>query len=525
MKENPFQYGKPVRDPRDFFGSKREIKSIYQQIIALNSISLIGERKIGKTSLLLHLVHPKTLAKYKIPENFLMFYIDISSCSFSRSSDVFRRFLECISEKITDKVKGEIYNLLKKNHLHFQQFEDVIAKINDNNQKIVFLLDEFESISMVKQGDIFSKLRYLAQMYDVVFVISTVSDLRYLFREERFMTSPFFNIFTKYQLHGLDERASREFIIVNFERIGQKINPMIVDSIIGFSGTNPFFLKLTCYFYLEAITNGKKNFDDDLKSSIQSKLEPYHRYNWEHLPRDEQAALLEIIRNRSTNDPFAGPSLERKGYIAKLKDESHIISESFHDYLKVVLDSRSSALTDFKVQIVEIDIQQNLIKRDREALREAVTRMERQKLFSNELSAPVFDIVGYFELEMRKYIKEILEMSLGTDWFEDTLDRKSREEIEERILNERRGSIDFRYPENPLDYALLEDLRDMVSLRDSWDNYFSRYFGDKKTFEVKMEEIINTRNRIAHFHPIHFNEAVTVIQNVLWMLIHMRRQV
>ena len=525
MKENPFQYGKPVRDPRNFFGWKEEIKSIYRQILALNSISLIGERKIGKTSLLLYLVHPQTLARYRIPENILMFYIDISSCSFFRSSDVFRRFLECISEKTTGKVKEETENLLKKDHLHFQQFEDIIAKINDNNQKIIFLLDEFESISMVKQGDIFSKLRYLAQMYDVVFVISTVRDLRSLFREERFSTSPFFNIFTKYQLHGLDERASRELITVNFERVGREIDPTVVDSIIRFSGNNPFFLKLTCYFYFEMAINGKKYFDNDLKASIQSKLEPYHRYNWEHLPRDEQAALLEIIKNENTNDPFAELSLERKGYIAKGKDGLYITSESFHNYLKAILDSRSSALDNFKIQIVEIGVQQNLTRSDRKALREAVTRIEGQKLFLDELGPPVFDIIGYFELEMRRYIKKVLEVALGTDWFKHAMDRKSRKEIEERILSEKKRSADFRYPENPLDYAPLENLGDLVSRRDSWDHYFSRYFEDKRALDVKMKEIIDIRNRIAHFHPIHFNEAATVIQNVLWMLTRMRKQV
>ena len=45
MKKNPFQFGKPVRDPDDFFGREEEIRNMYHQIMALNSISLIGERK------------------------------------------------------------------------------------------------------------------------------------------------------------------------------------------------------------------------------------------------------------------------------------------------------------------------------------------------------------------------------------------------------------------------------------------------------------------------------------------------
>ena len=63
----------------------------------------------------------------------------------------------------------------------------------------------------------------------------------------------------------------------------------------------------------------------------------------------------------------------------------------------------------------------------------------------------------------------------------------------------------------------------MITRRNNWDSFFSKYFEDKKAFEVKIQEIIDTRNQIAHFHSIRFNEAVTVIQNILWILIRMRK--
>lgn len=523
MKRNPFQYGRPVHEPGDFFGREEEIKSIYRQILTSNSISLIGERKIGKTSLLLYIIHPQTLAKHKIlPENVLMFYIDMSSLSFFRSSDVFEKLLECISEKVTDHIRMEIDLLLEGEYVSFQQFKEIIARINSYGQKIVFLFDEFESISMVRKGDIFSNLRYLAQMYDIVFVVSTLRDLTSLFKEERFSTSPFFNIFTEYYLRGLDESASHKLITVTFEREGIKINPSVVDSIVRFSGFSPFFLKLSCYFYFERLMNGFRMFDDNLKNLVQLELEPHHKYNWDHLPRNEQAALLDILSDRNTIDSFAERNLERKGYIARGKSGLYVASESFQEFLKGILNSHSRAFAVLETHIVEINSQDNLIESDVNTLRKAASEIEKQKLHLDNLRFPIFEIIGYLELEMRKYNKDILETALGADWLKDTLDRKSREEIEIRIFKARKRNRNFQDPVNPLDYAILENLRDMITRRNNWDSFFSKYFEDKKTFEVKMQEIIDTRNQIAHFHSIRFNEAVTVIQNILWILIRMR---
>lgn len=454
-----------------------------------------------------------------------MFYVDISSLSLSRSSDLFRKLLECISEKTIDYVKMDTDLLLEKEYIDFQRFEEIVAKINDNNQKIVFLLDEFEKISRLKKGDIFSNLRYLAQMYDIVFVVSTLRDLTSLFEEKRFSTSPFFNIFTKYQLRGLDESASRDLVTVTFEREGITIDPSVADSIVRFSGSNPFFLKLSCYFYFERMVCGSQVFDNDLRSFLQQEFESHHRYNWSHLSGNEQAALLNIIKDGNTIDFFAERSLERKGYISKGESESYITSESFQRFLEDILDSHSRAFIALETHIIDIGSRDDLTESDMNALREAASEIERQKLYIDNLRAPVFEIIGYLELEMRKFNKNVLETALGADWLKDAMDRKTREEIEGRLLKAEKRNRNFQNPENPLDYAILENIRNIITRRNNWDHYFSKYFENKNVLEVKMQEIIDVRNRVAHFHSIHFNEAVIVVQNILWMLIHIRKRI
>jgi hypothetical protein len=335
MKKNPFRYEEPAKDPENFFGRKEEISSIYHKLSTYNSLCLVGERKVGKTSLFLHLIHPQTLAEYEISsENILTPYLDISACSLYESSDVFYKFLDCISEMTVGKIKDKVKKLLEKENIHFQEFKEIIAKIYDNDQRIVFFLDNFEHISKIRHGDIFTKLRYLAQMYDVTFVISTSRDLDSLFKGKRFTISSFFNIFTRCQLRGLDENASHELITTAFQCEGFNIDSSIIDSIIRLSGTNPFSLKLACWHYFERMIKGHSKFDDTLKNKIQKGLESHHRYNWEHLTKNEQAFLLDIIKNGNSNDSSTESSLERKGYIAKEGTGFNVTSESFREFLQ-----------------------------------------------------------------------------------------------------------------------------------------------------------------------------------------------
>jgi hypothetical protein len=52
---NPFTNRDPVTNPEDFFGRKDEIATILSRLQSLQCVSIVGERRIGKSSLLYHL--------------------------------------------------------------------------------------------------------------------------------------------------------------------------------------------------------------------------------------------------------------------------------------------------------------------------------------------------------------------------------------------------------------------------------------------------------------------------------------
>jgi hypothetical protein len=54
VSSNPFTYGNPISDPHRFFGRAREVEQIFGRLRneEFESSSLVGDRRIGKTSLL-----------------------------------------------------------------------------------------------------------------------------------------------------------------------------------------------------------------------------------------------------------------------------------------------------------------------------------------------------------------------------------------------------------------------------------------------------------------------------------------
>jgi len=60
VRSNPFTYGNPISDPRRFFGREREVEQIFGRLRneEFESSSVVGDRRIGKTSLLNFLANP-----------------------------------------------------------------------------------------------------------------------------------------------------------------------------------------------------------------------------------------------------------------------------------------------------------------------------------------------------------------------------------------------------------------------------------------------------------------------------------
>ena len=72
--DNPFTQRRMIRDSAKFFGRKEELHHIVNHLQTMQSVSIVGERRIGKSSLLYNLYQTGT---EKLGERYRFIYIDL----------------------------------------------------------------------------------------------------------------------------------------------------------------------------------------------------------------------------------------------------------------------------------------------------------------------------------------------------------------------------------------------------------------------------------------------------------------
>jgi predicted AAA+ superfamily ATPase len=76
---NPYVNRSMIRDPENFFGRRREVSRLASRIASdpPQSVAVIGERRVGKSSLLYYISRPEVVAQYlDEPEKTLFLFID-----------------------------------------------------------------------------------------------------------------------------------------------------------------------------------------------------------------------------------------------------------------------------------------------------------------------------------------------------------------------------------------------------------------------------------------------------------------
>ncbi len=152
MAGNPFTYGNPISDPSRFFGREWEVKQICGRLRnrEFEPSSLVGDRRIGKTSLLNYLTDPAIRAGLDLgPERYIFVNVDLQAISSTAGPEqLWRRFLTLMRRHCGDPAIGKLLSGLDPNDpLDSFALEDIFQGVDDIGKYVVFLLDEFEHVT------------------------------------------------------------------------------------------------------------------------------------------------------------------------------------------------------------------------------------------------------------------------------------------------------------------------------------------------------------------------------------------
>jgi hypothetical protein len=212
--ENPFSFKEPVRDPAFFFGRRDEVRRILDFLRTSQCVSLVGPARIGKTSLLNYVSHPRVLSEYGLNESEWLFaYVDCRELADKDREQIF----DCIGTQIKQQVTPP--DSVTAGHVTcFADLENICADLDQSGPKsLVIVLDTFESLTRNDRFDFNTSvnLRSLNTNFGVAFLTASEEPLSELERrhfDDMEETSPFSNIFTRVPLGPLDRDESRALL-------------------------------------------------------------------------------------------------------------------------------------------------------------------------------------------------------------------------------------------------------------------------------------------------------------------------
>ncbi len=214
-----------VDDPKLFFDREREIRDIFELLNSSSHVAVIGEKGIGKSSVLQAICRE---AESKLLQPREGVYLDLRSLE---NEDEFYMAL-CDRLKIPES-KG--YPLTREL----------------NKKKRLLVMDKVEKLTedgFIESG-IASHLRGLAEGMDppLRLIFSSNQSLNQLYKNQRITSSPFENLLIEVTLKPWDETTARAFIAQRLASTPVSFTEEEIAQIIAETGGHPQQLMERCY--------------------------------------------------------------------------------------------------------------------------------------------------------------------------------------------------------------------------------------------------------------------------------------
>lgn len=362
MSRNPFSHHRPINNPDRFIGREDELSDILACLDkeSFGSTSIVGERRIGRTSLL------KVLPSKLKDAHFI--YMDLQMMkSKDTPTDFWKQVLHKLPHPLlNDDLKARLSELYQVESYNSFVLDGFFEALGGAGLSVVLLLDELERLADNPNfdPDFFYELRALALNHRLALVTTSQTELAKLSLSDRNSgASPFFNIFDILHLGSFKLNEVHDFFDHYLAEIsfpaGAKIHFTSEDRdfLISIAGRHPYYLAIGGRLLFDAhlnlspeerLKNVKLRFTDQVRETL--------RYSWSHTDKVERfyltmLALLALkesaayfSKKRLTNYYYTtDQTVERlinRGLLIEQKESVAIFSIVFAEWIRDELRER-----------------------------------------------------------------------------------------------------------------------------------------------------------------------------------------
>ncbi len=315
-QQNPFFYGGAV-SPELFYGRKDTLAAVVNRVggRTAQSVSLVGERRMGKSSLLNYL---KANAEQLLPRgiHFIIIYLDLMKAychTWAGLMHALRRELTLVwREPWPAAEDGDLV-----------AFDFALEEVQADGIRLLLCLDEIENL-IQRAGEfdeVLEDWRACGSMGQMAMVTASAQPLGELCRSGG-LTSPFYNIFSQ---QGLGLLSAGEWQALVTENMA--VSDAELDFIGQMAGGHPFFTQMAAAHLWEAKTKGSVDLAQ-LRQNLWFEIQPHFDYLWRKLTPAEQTALRHLAASDEPQlDPIRLAALERRGIVRQKRPFSQLLTD------------------------------------------------------------------------------------------------------------------------------------------------------------------------------------------------------
>lgn len=329
MHRNPYLNRVAIKDPTQFFGRTREVAKIFSRIGASRpqSLSVVGERRIGKSSLLNFINEPQIRSRYlDKPESYIFAFIDLQQKRKLTLTEFFHELFALIARETGDET---IINFEPT----FDSLRGLLEKFHRDGRKLIVLFDEFDVITTNRAFDLefYSFLRSIANNYDVAYVTSSARDLQELCYTQLIADSPFFNIFTNVFLRAFSRKEAMDLIVIPSAQEGLPLENY-ARRIMELAGHFPYFLQIACSAYFDhLLENDRKLKREEVEDNFLDEAKGQFRFIWDKMSEGQRRAIRSFVENNKVEkeQEHVYEDLKRAGYFIEEERGGRLFSTKF----------------------------------------------------------------------------------------------------------------------------------------------------------------------------------------------------
>lgn len=317
--ENPFDNPTTIRDRENFIGREECLERILGLIKHRQNVSLVGPKRIGKTSLLTRLQDETLqLQTYSDGKRILFFYLDLQSRAMKGHGDLF----DDINLTLKSQCQEEFTEITGKD----DEFLTLLENYQQREIHPVLIIDTLDEIARYGEAvsDMFGVLRSQGTNGNISYITASVETPGNIFKKPALadaMVSPFHNIFSIVRVPPFSP-AEVCMLLINYSaRAGLPFNSEEVEAVLEMAGGHPYLLQqVAALLFEEKRIRGKEkiNFSRVRKEALQN-LSNHFEDCWNTLDDEKHQQLIEeVSRANIAEDDY--PELNR--------------SKLFRDYLQ-----------------------------------------------------------------------------------------------------------------------------------------------------------------------------------------------